>query len=181
MIGGMLDKVRDCILANNKYFCEGYSNVWRDEQTNQILTMKADQYKVVFPNDTLGDYFYLRNDGNIVFNPSAENLISDCIDSAYDTNITVNLVAIMDNADPEELLSNLLTTIQYCEGFRTNLVSASTNPSTIITNELLNLADADIQAALQRNKRTIVSLTFNMIDAIVIKDPSCIENPCKLC
>lgn len=181
MINDILKRVCDCILKNNQYFCKGYCNVYQDVNTFQILTSENNEYKVVFPNDSLGDYFFLRNTGEINFEANVIDRISDCSDSGYDSRISVTLIAIMDDADPDTLLTNLISTIQNCGNFRTTLLSASTNMSNIISLQLKGMNKSDIDATLQRMKQTIVSVTFNIVDAIQLINPSCIQNPCKSC
>ena len=54
--------LKDFILEHNNYFGKGYANVYKDENTHAVWVKEGRDYKRIMPEDTFGNYFYLRSD-----------------------------------------------------------------------------------------------------------------------
>lgn len=175
MISTKLDELGAAIAAKNTYFDNHFSDVVFDETTGYIL---SDQTPA-FPNDTLGNYFYLRSPRNWGFQsvPIADGVVG--------TNVSgqVILVAYMRDADPDKLAANLINTIRglSCSGHDVALLSATAQAETVILQELANLSAENQETALQRigENVTLVSVTFTYNTDYPYS--TCIVNPCLEC
>lgn len=170
------------ILAQNAYFDEGYANAFKYAGTNQILTRDGDNLMPVFPVDEVGNYFYLRSEGDIRFTAQfAERLTDNGAQrlTFLDT-ITVYLVAIVTDADVYKLINNLRNTAMGYKAMSVIPTAASYNREFIIADEMKGLDQDIINKALQNiTEQTIVRLTLSVNMNYV--PGNCIIDPCKSC
>jgi hypothetical protein len=165
----VLNSLRDTILEYNPYLAKGYADVVKDE-TLGIIHSTGD---VIFPNDTDGDYFYIRTNG-VQFTQAPEYKADDCSGSL---GIQMNcvLVAIMGNANPDSLLKNMVSSLRL---FNNDMVfsNAIFTSAGVIVQELN--ADVRAQALKRLSGKTIVSIVFSMTEMVMTLKAECIENPC---
>lgn len=173
MILSELKSLRDFIIENNSYFNKGFYNAFQDNQTGKIYSGD----KVIFPDDTLGNYFYLRLPKNYSFSENTYFATDEC-HRAIGLNAQVVLVACMCNADTDILLFNLVNTIgSFNEVIK--IVSATGDSTNVIATELAKISKENIDAALQRLDKdyTIVSVNFTYTKGFDFVDLNCLTNP----
>lgn len=183
MIATQLPALVSRILALNPYFDAGYGDVFTDERLGYMFRNPKDGSPTpVFPNDTLGDYFYLRMPQTWSFSNSPGDLIADGISYATLSG-TVFLVAYVKNADADKLALNLITTLrqQGCagQGAAISLLSASAQRDIVLLQELSGLSEEAQEIALQRLGEgiTLVSVSFTYTAPLPFN--TCITDPCK--
>jgi hypothetical protein len=175
-----LESFKDFILERNPYFSTGYANAFKDGETSGIYARVNGNLKSIFPDDRVGNYFYLRNDPNAQF--ISKSGLSDCgSDKAiYDDRLTVYLVAIVNDADEFSLISNLRNTSLLNKGMIVIPTGAMWLRENVVLTEMSGFEDEDKMKALARLKgQTIVRLQLQVTKEFI---PSkCIINPCKEC
>lgn len=178
MITAKLTQLKEKILQNQQYFAQGFVNVMQHPE-NGIISNKE---TIVFPADNLGDYFYFRVPKDIDLRLSPQDTITQCA-SGYITGAEIYLVACVSDADPEQLVVNLINLLRDKCGGELVLRSFSTNPEAILMRELSGIEKENIEAALQRldPSHTIVSITFSITSVIPYIKPDCLPDPCKQC
>lgn len=168
------------ILSNNDYFANGYAIVYKDEEGRVIAYDNAPT--PVMPNDTLGNYFYLRYDGDNRLVAKQTERLTDCGASRilFEDTLTVQLVAVVADAAELTLRNNLINTAMAYTGIIAIPTLANLNREQVVLAELKGMEADNIQAALQRlGNWTIIRLTLNLIDQYTPTD--CIDEPCKNC
>ena len=181
MVQQMFQAICDYIIQENDYFCKGYCDVVKDDTTNLIYTNTFPDRLVIFPNDQLGDYFYLRNNAIVEFNQATEFAISDCISGATQLIIPIVMVTVMRNVDPFILLQNISSSLSvYQETLLFN--SSNWNREQIVAEELRGASTKEIEAAKNRLQNfTLLSFSFRLIIPFSYLKTNCITNPCKPC
>jgi hypothetical protein len=172
------------ILKYNTYFNKGFSNAFQDEETG-IVWGKDDNKDLlkIFPNDALGNYFYMRPQPKGSFVSMPEVKMSDTRPGLGLTN-QITLVAVVKNANADILLNNLISSVQAFSQSYITLNSWIAQTELVIVNELSKLKDkAEIEAALQRIKpdQKIVALLFTIGAPYTYYALNCLPNPCTSC
>lgn len=172
MIQPTLTAIKDYILSQNTYFNKGFDEVYMDEAKGIV----ADEKTIVFPNDKLGSYFYLRLPSQSRFDYAAASKISDCSNTP-DIVSEITLVCCVLKASPDRLMTNMLNTIsKYNPDVR--FVSCRYRSEDVVMTELARMEKGNIMAALSRlGKHTIISLTFSL--SVGFKLSKCIVDPCS--
>jgi hypothetical protein len=178
MLPQYLEKLKEFILSKNHIFHKGFANAYRDELRNVVYARTEQELITVLPNDSLGNYFYLRHEDTIQHEAlQAERLADSGIGrlSFLDT-VTIQLVAIADKACAYTMVENLRNTLMMYEGMNAQPTSSLVETSKVIMAELPG--NEQQLAILQRLKNeTIVRIT---IKATTLFTPSeCINNPCN--
>ncbi len=172
------EELRDHILQQNKYFNKGFANAFKDETTNAIFIKEGKDLRRVMYTDGLGNYFYLRSDAWTKHEAKEpERLTDNGIQrlSFLDT-MSVQLVAVVNNADAYRLIENLRNTVMLYEPLSILPVTSSWNREQVVATELSKMPMEDINAALQRlTDETIVRLSLS-VSKIFIPD-NCISEP----
>jgi hypothetical protein len=175
MIQSTLTGLKDYILSTNTYFGKGFDDVYMDETTGIVANGGA-----IFPNDTLGDYFYLRLPNQSRFDYAAINRVTDCSNTPGVVS-DITLVACVRKASADRLMTNLLNTISsYNDDVR--FVTCQYRSEDVVLRELGRLKKENIEAALQRlGNHTIVSVNFSLSVSFQLRKVSsgCILDPCK--
>jgi len=168
----------------NPYMNTGFSNVIKDNTTGRIWFEhpESDEKEIVFPNDRLGTYFYIRNEGIMNFTLSPESNLSDCFFGANQFSVPEKIVCVFaSRIDPYQMIQNLVSTLGQFQ-YPITLVNAEWNSDRIIQSEMTGSSSEDIQAALQRGSvYNMVSMNFTMTCPIEMLDTVCITNPCATC
>lgn len=170
----MRSELLNYIIDENPYFQNGFDDVYLDETTGMVHNGEP-----IFPSDTLGNYFYLRLPNTIRFDSSDVYKISEC-ENTPATIYDLILVACHKDADPNELLNNLITTLGKFDGSIV-FTNASINSEAVILQELSSMSAENKEAALQRkpSNLTIVSISFTYTE--VPAPNNCITEPCATC
>jgi hypothetical protein len=175
------ESLRDHILTLNPYFTLGFANAYKDTLTDAIYSREKGNTKVVFPEDRLGNYFYLRNDPNSSFVSTQGT--QDCAfgKASYDDRLTVYLVAIVSNADEFELINNLRNSCLRFGNMNVIPTNAMWQRENVMLTEMQGFDESEIAKALTnlKNDTTIVRIQLQITKQFI---PSkCINNPCKDC
>lgn len=169
-----LTAIKDFVLQYNPYFSAGYSDVYMDETKGYIANDK-----VIFPNDNLGNYFYLRLPHDVGFDYTPASRVDDCSNTPNPTG-DVTIVAIVKDANPDKLIQNLLNTISGYNA-TVRLKGAKYNSANVTLTELGRASKEVKEAALKRLKHTIVSITFTLSVPFTLRriTSNCIIDPCQ--
>ncbi len=172
MIKETLEAVKDFILSANPYFQKGIAGVTINEAGKVVKN------EIVFPNDTFGDYFYVRQATKSTFETGSYDKITDC-DNGQSLRTDIYIIACVKNADADKLISNLVLTMQKYPDVRPLAIIADSDG--VIAQELSQASKVNKQAALARiGDYTIVSLQVNVATRVLpFKSLTCIENPCQ--
>jgi hypothetical protein len=172
-------KIKERLLQYQPYFSAGYINAYIEPITGIIHVGE----EVLFPNDSLGDYFYLRvpDSGRFIVNNTLK--ISDCSGDGYQITMPVYLVACVRNADPDKLISNIINVIRTIEGVR--LADFIVNSESVVVREMSKVKDRNSLMTSLKNlcdSYTIVSVGFAINSTLdTYTKPDCLPNPCKEC
>lgn len=178
MLPKHLENLKEFILSKNNIFHKGFANAYRDELRNAIYTKTDHELIALMPNDSLGNYFYLRHEDAIQHEALQAERLTDTGSgrlSFLDT-ATIQLVAVADKACGYTLVENLRNTLMMYEGINAQPISSLAESSKVILAELPR--NEQQLAILQRlRNETIVRIT---IKAATLFTPSnCINNPCN--
>lgn len=173
MFQDKLDDMAAFIMEHNTYFDEAYSHVWMDEKRGFI----ADD-KIVFPNDTLGSYFYLRLVKDVQFEYNNIYRFSQCVDG-IGAKTPVILVAVVKGGDSTKVLRNMVNTLRNYKDVR--IRSGIYQSEYVILQELSRVSEETQLVALQRLPKgsAIVSLTLDITQRVDDYKLNCIVDPCK--
>lgn len=174
------EAIKDFILGKNTYFHNGYANAYKDDKTRIILAGQGSDVISLLPDDTKGNYCYLRTDAIIKHDAQMQERLTDngaqrlvFLDTA-----TLYLVAIVKDADAYTLIENLRNTCMMYEAISLQPTTSNRNREQILMEEMAGIRSEDIAAALQRLKNeTIVKLTIKA--SVPYIPSSCINPVCK--
>jgi len=172
------EQLRAFIHTKNNYFHHGFANAFRSDVTGTVWVRKHQDMQCLLPDDTLGNYFYLRNETLIKHDPLPAERISDggtqrlsFLDTA-----TVYLVAIVHNADEYLLIENLRNAAMAYDHMNVVPVSSNSNREYVIADELSKMRTDDVAATLKRfTAQTVVRLTLQVSKTFI--PSNCIVNP----
>lgn len=173
MIKTYLEQLKEHILEYNTYFDNGYADVIQDYRG--IIRNK----QPIFPQDTLGNYFYLRLPSDVQFDNSAQYNISDC-SNGFGISAVIVLVAIVNGANADILFDNMLSTVSRWKGLNLRFTRGLFQSDLVVAQELSKISKEDLQTALQRLRedQTMISLQFTATAAFNAQKLNCITDPC---
>lgn len=173
-------ELRDWILNKNQYLVNGYYNAFTDSSTSSIYTHENGNLKSIFPEDNLGNYFYLRNDPNIKFTSKIGYQECGVGRFNFDDALTVYLVAVVNDADEFALINNLRNTVLGAKSLIAIPTAAIWQRENVVIDEMKGFEESEIMDALTKLKnQTIVKLTLTISKEYI--PSTCINNPCKTC
>lgn len=181
-----LDRLAAHILKQNPYLQCGYSLAWIDPQVGGVFgyktAAKGDFERVVLlPADRHTAYFYLRPQEKAVYTDSAETNISTCISGVMQTG-SVRLVAVVAEADPNELIENILHTLAAYSNASLSGGGSDWNRENVTIEELQGRDAKDIDATLARlNKYAVIAVTFTLNTPIQYAGTGCRKSPVLPC
>jgi len=156
------------ILANNKYFQKGFDNAFIQDG---VYARDGRDLLRIFPNDNYGNFFYILGANRAEYHQVGQNPLM------YQDIQKMTLVAVVDNANPEQVVSNIRSTLLTYKNI--NVTSASWNREIIVIDQLKGIGIDKIQQALQRLKNeTIVQIEFTNFRQFVPSNCE-IKNPCE--
>jgi len=156
----LIDGIIGFILDNNKYYTGGYS-------------ANGANIREVFPDDTRGNYFYIRIPNTIDVSNAAAFKVSDCA-TAAGIEMKAKLVAVIRGGDPYVMVENMISTFQNLQLRVTSIVIDS---EVVIDAEVSGDEERKIAKARSVDF-TIISLNFVMNYIFKPKDLSCLVSPC---
>ncbi len=185
MTGLNFEDLRDYILDKNPYFKQGFANAFKvkniGNDSNGVIFSKnkGGDLVAVSPQDTFGNYFYLRNEEGINLKAVGQMTAEYPL---YTDEITVHCVGFLKDADSFLVVNNVRNTLLM---YKNNAFRAFPNKSVwnreqIIIEELSGVRDEDIAAALQRlNNYTVFKITFVLTAPFIVS--TCIKDICVPC
>lgn len=175
MIREALNKLEQFIRKYNPYFDGSFSDVRQDMITGFVMSGETP----VFPDDTLGNYFYLRIPANMNFDYSKEYIIAEGV-NPIGIKVPVVLVACIKRGSAHTLLENLLTTIQQYLPDDIKFTSATHLKEIVIAAELAKIPKENIESALDKVSEdySIVSVSFVFTIPYQLRELNCIKTPC---
>jgi len=180
-----LEALKDYILAQNPYFQKGFANAFKvrnvgsDSNSKVFSRDKSGDLVVVSPQDTFGNYFYLKNETGITYRAAYAITGTDTV---YEETINIAFVAFLKEGDNMKVANNIKNTLMMYNkcSVRAIPVNVVWNREQIIIEELAGISDDDIAAALQRlGSWTVVKLNFQFIKPSEVS--RCIEDICSVC
>lgn len=162
MINEVRDYIKDAMLEQNDYFNVGFVDV----SINPILgiVISTEETEVpVFPSDSFGNYFYIRNNGVVKFGGNIGTGISDC-EQSIGVSSSLTIVACVRNAEPDSLLSNIVNTLLVCKKYNIDILEANIERLSVIVNELRFMDNETKMKALANipEEMTIISININI-------------------
>lgn len=150
------------IAEQNPYLSSGgFAPVYKDVTKGFIRGSK-----VIFPNDTLGDYFFL----------VMPNELTGAFNGMQQLTGRFVLVAVCKDANAFQMLDNMLFTLTKqltCRmGGQLTIISSSLDSQHIIS-DVLGFDTTD--KGMMRLKSTLISVTFDYTFTLTT---NCIQNPC---
>lgn len=175
-------ELAEFIKLHNPFFANGFSGAWQDGDTGQMWAQTTAGRRPVFPEDQLGNMFYLRV-SNIRFEEEADLYpVLDCVPTGTDTVLAVTLVATVRDADPLMLIERLSNTIALFGANAVKLNGANAVREDVVLSELARADDTAKQAALQRlHNQAIISITFTFRMQVGYKALDCLPPICPTC
>lgn len=172
---------RDFILSQNKYFTSGYANAFNDSETGLVIVRDGGDLIPIFPEDSAGNYFYIRVEPSMIFSPIAG--LSDCGGiTTYNDRINAYIVAIVDDADDYKLINALRDTCSKYKSMYVQATGANWLRESVVNLEITASERKDdiISSFLQRlENQSIVRLAVTITKEYI---PNfCITDPCKTC
>jgi hypothetical protein len=177
MIQPYLDEIGATIISYNKYFNRYFTNVEQSEELGYVHN--GDE--IVFPNDTYGNYFYLRIPSKIAVTYDAINNNGNF--NAVGLNSMITLVAMVKDADPQKLALNLMSTVGRACNYTKKFTQILIHNEDVIATELQQCSENVIAKALQcaSDDFTLISINFTLTINQPFLQLNCITNPCKSC
>lgn len=181
MIKSELIELRDHIAGLNPYFDNGFDYCVKDSNAGAILAFTEKGKKFIFPEDRLGNYFFLLVDDTIKFS-NTQNLSDTGIGKRNQIdNIPYSLVAIVNDADEIKLLANLRNTISSFKS-RATIVANSANiiRESVVLSLMRGFQKEEILNALTGlKKQTIIELKMTLTLPFIPNN--CITDVCRNC
>ena len=176
MIQQQLDAISNFIKLHNPYFDKGFSFVEQSDKNGYVHNGS----EVIFPNDTFGDYFYIRVPSRLGF---AYDLANGDGRNTFGVSTPLVIVAVMKDADPYKLALNLISTIGKMCDIGKQFTAILIHSEDVLLQELAKAADAEQDKALRNIQQgyTYVSVNFTMTYTQPYIALNCITKPCKIC
>lgn len=174
MIQNILIQLQQYILLYNKYFSDSYVDVSMQALTGYIMSGQLP----VFPNDTLGNYFYIRTPNYTKFSYDKTNIQQEGI-NPIGIEIPCVLIACVRSADPNILLENLITTISAYLPDNIKLINCTTQQDIVIAQEMAKMPVSEQTATMAKVDLdyAMVSISFVITSPYRIKHLNCIKSP----
>lgn len=178
MLHDDFEQLKDFILEHNTYFHKGFAHAYKDDTTHAVWVRQGKDSTRLMPADTLGNYFYLRNDAWLKHEAKEPERMTDTGTQrlAFLDTMSVQLVAIVNNADAYILVQNLRNTAMMYDKLHVVPVTSSWNREQVVSTELAKMRMEDINAALQRLKdETIIRIALSVSKTFI--PSACITEP----
>lgn len=178
MIQDDFEQLKDYILDKNSYFRIGFANAYKDDTANDVWVRTGKDLKKILPADVAGNYFYLRNDAWLKHEAKEPERLTDTGTQrlTFLDTMSVQLVAIVNNADAYQLIENLRNTVLMYDRLSVIPVTSSWNREQVIATELSKMRVEDVHAVLKRLKdETVVRLSLSVSKMFI--PANCIAEP----
>lgn len=171
----------DFIKLHNPFFANGFAGAWQDQDTGQVWAPTVSGRRPVFPEDQLGNMFYLRV-GPMRFEESELYPMADCQTTGTDVNLDLILIATVRDADPLMLIQRLTNVVSLFDASAITLKGAMSNRESVVLAELSRADDKAKDAALQRlRNQALISITFTFRTPVGFKTLDCLPPICPTC
>jgi hypothetical protein len=170
----LLNKLKDIILAENKYLSTGFIDVYKDEQNGYLRNFSDNT--LVGIEDSNGNYFYIREEGKWKVN-LAKRQITSCSES-QDITKSYRIVLIVRCANAEKLLKCILKTLLQ-SGLYITIQEAELNKHVVVFEEYGEDLYKDVMQRL-RDNITVISIDFTLLEYFTPSQCNC-ENPIESC
>lgn len=181
MIKSELIKLRDHIALLNPYFDSGFDYCVKDSTAGVILAFTEKGKRFIFPEDRIGNYFFLLVDDTIKFS-NAQNLSDSGIGKKNQIDsMPYSLVAVVNDADEMKLLANLRNTISIFKG-NASIVANSANiiRESVVLSLMRGFQKEEILNALSGlKKQTIIEIKMTLTLPFIPNN--CITDVCRNC
>lgn len=178
MLQQQLSSLSAFITQYNPYFDTAFTNVAVDDKTGIV----NNGTQVIFPNDTFGNYYYIRTASKLRFDYNKDRSQADNFLSLV-VNAPCYLVAYVIGADIDSLVANLVATIgRYDE--TTRITEVVIHAEDVVLQELAQVLDKpNVLHALQTmpDNVALVSINFTLSFVYSLPELHCLTNPCKTC
>lgn len=172
------EALKDHLLLKNKYFSCGYANAFKDEKTDKVAVVDGNRFVYLMPDDSLGNYFYLRNEATMSHGFLRKT--ADCAGDVYTDTLTAYLVAVVKEAEPFALIENLRNTLASYKGLGLQVTQSMWNRESVVIGEMKGAEEDEVLKALARLKNeTIVKITVQI--SMEFATSNCINEICKNC
>lgn len=174
------------IADQNKYYTNYFFDAIKDPITGIVRGLANDEsgeYINLMPNDSLGNFFYIRVDPNIRLIPDI--VMTDCLPAIPRGFLGCTLVMCFNEGNPDTMVDNMVSSLIKAGGGNISMQGGILWDSvSVISNELSGLPTGEnkeetIKRALARiDTFTFVSVSFSYLVTISLLDSDCYNNPC---
>lgn len=180
MINADFISLRNFMLDKNRYFNQGFANVYQDELTGLIYHGDGNEKFAVGIDDRFGNYFYLRTDSDIRYTDTRPQMGDTT--RGLDETLKCYLVAVVEDAIPKELVQALLNSLLHYGDERIRPLRAIYIREVAAAKELAKLPKENVAHVLENlGERQVVTLEFDLTTKFSAVAFDCIPNPCKQC
>ncbi|WP_346318178.1 hypothetical protein [Chitinophaga sp. YIM B06452] len=173
-----LTKLKDFLMDKLRFFNQGFANVYLDELTGLIYQGDSFEKFAVGINDSFGNYFYIRTEANIDYSESRPQVTDSS--ASVDEALRCYLVAVVDKAQPKELVQAILNALLQYGSEKIRPVRAVHHRETAVAKELAKIGREEIKDVLQRlGSWQVVILEFSLYTRFTAKPFNCIPSPCN--
>lgn len=181
MIKDALNSLKAHIATLNPYFDNGFGYCVKDNNANAVWAYTDIGKRLVFPEDRIGNYFFMVVDDTIKFS-STQNLSDFGVGkkNQIDT-VPCSLIAVVNDADELALLANLRNSLATYKG-SVSFVPNSANivRESVVLSVMRGFDKREIAATLGNLKnQTIVELKLSA--SVLFIANNCITDVCRKC
>ena len=156
----LIDGIIKYILDNNSYYNGGF-------------TADRTEVKKIFPNDTLGNYFYIKIPDSINVRNSNHYAVNDC-STAAGVEMQSKLVAVIRGGNAYIATENIVATLQ---ALQLRVTGLALNKEVVIDAEISDSEERK-HAKARADGFTIISVNFVINYIFKPKDLKCLTSPC---
>jgi hypothetical protein len=165
------------ILAQNTYLSKGFAPAFLED--GKVLYRDGSDFTNVSIQDGLGNYFYLRYDGDMTFPVERGMKASDCGAGrvGFLDSVPMVMVVVMTDADPTLLLNNMRNTALSYSSLAVLPTSAQLVREVVVFDEMRGASEEEITDALARlDRQTIIKIKMTVAKSFIAN--ACIVDPC---
>lgn len=182
MTDSNFDSLKDYILKLNKYYDSAYANAFKDEESSAVYVRSGKDLKMVFPDDRIGNFFYIRTEPNMAFQPDRGLATMDCGVGRVGFNdvATIQIVSVLRDGNALEMINNIRNSLMAYPNFNIIPIAAIWQRENVVLTEMSGFDEDVLRRIYARLKdETIVRVTAQITAQYL--PSTCINNPCKSC
>lgn len=172
------EHIKQNLLDRLNFFNYGFADLYMDHSAKRLISLEQKESVAYGIDDRFGNYFYLRNDGNVRIS-QGERIIASSKNLLLSNSIV--LVANVSNVHPEKLLECILNYLGVQDDVMIN--SAQITNEKVVDSEYPLLEREEKNKILsQLHNRTLVKIDFTSYSTMQPNERDCYECiPCKKC